>query len=278
MSETTAVNPMLAMIVATVTESTKNANAIAEEIVNASKDKNARTHEVIADESVTDEKVVQYREWENKLLQTLEEGRSQISEYIASQPALIGATLSEEDLTTKKTEYGKLKESVTSGVKFAKSGAIPGLTDEEITAAFKDVPELKTLRGGSSGATGEGGKKPRLERVSYSLDNGKTYSEVWENVKNAKTGKEEAKVSFTILAKKLATELKAKVEVKDLQSAVFDAAKTDDLSTTNGRVIELVHTVGEKNVFLRVQAKDPNAAKAEDEAEKSEPESEEKSA
>ena len=65
--------------------------------------------------------------------------------------------------------------------------------------------------------------------------------------------------NFTVLSHALKSAFDTKVEVKDLQAAAFEAAGTDDLNTLDGKVIEFAYTVGETNVFVKVQPKSPDA-------------------
>lgn len=252
-------NEILTMVVKTYSDAVTTANALAERIAAASKDSKALVHELRNDPNTTDPEIKAHQEW-------LEKAQARIEEKIAEMDAKILESLKDrqtEDVDALKAEYATAKTNATTAHKFA--ATIPGVSEDEIKEALKDVPELKSLRGGSTGG-GTGSKRPRLERVSFSTDNGNTYTEITEDVKNAKTGEVETKVNFTIVARRLAKDLGSKVEVKDLQTAAFEAAKTDDLSATNGKPFEFAYSVGEKNVFLRVQAKtEAEETKPEDE-------------
>jgi hypothetical protein len=155
--------------------------------------------------------------------------------------------VSEEDVNSLKEEYKSLKEQVNSARKFA--ATIPGFTEE----ALKDVPDLKSLRGGTSGG-GTGGKRPRIERLSFSTKADGPWTEV----------ERDGKTNFTLLAQRLSSETKSKVEVKDLQAAAFESAGTDDLSTLNGSVFTFAHSIGDATYWVMVQPVDKSEAKAED--------------
>jgi hypothetical protein len=262
-------NDILTMVVKTYRDAVEAANGLADRIAAASKDTKARVHEIRNDPNVTDPKVKEGQEWLEKANAAIEKRIAELDAYIAEN--LVNKQ--EEDVDALKTQYGENKTNATTARKFLDT--LPGVSDEEKNAALKDVPELKTLRGGSS--SGGGGKRPRLERVSFSNDNGTTYSEVWEEIENPKTKVKENKVNFTIVARKLAKEYGAKVEVKELQAAAFEAAGTDDLSTLNGKPFDFAYSVGEgekaKNVFLRVQPKDNSESESTD-AESSDSEAE----
>lgn len=250
-------NDILAMVVKTLRDAVEAANGLADRIAAASKDTKARVHELRTDPNTTDPEVKEYQEWYEKANAAIEKRTADIDAKIAAKLS----NTETEDVDALKTQYGENKTNATTARKFLDT--LPGVSAEEKESALKDVPELKTLRGGSSGSGG-GGKRPRLERVSFSSDNGTTYSEIWEEIENPKTKVKENKVNFTIVARKLAKEFGSKVEVKELQAAAFDAAKTDDLSTLNGKVFDFAYSVGEKNVFLRVQPKDNSEAESSD--------------
>lgn len=250
-------NDILTMVVKTYRDAVEAANALADRIAAASKDVKARVHEIRNDPNTTDPEVKEFQEW-------YEKANAAIEKRVAEIDAKITAKLSNtetEDVDSLKTQYGENKTNATTARKFLDT--LPGVSAEDKEAALKDVPDLKSLRGGSSGAGG-GGKRPRLERVSYSADNGETYSEVWEEIENPKTKEKENKVNFTIVARKLAKEFGSKVEVKELQSAAFAAAETDDLSTLNGKPFDFAYSVGDKNVFLRVQPRDNSESDSSD--------------
>lgn len=263
-------NPILDLVAQTLKDSTAAANSKADEILAATTDKTKRVHEIRTTEATEDETILKYREWLEKVNAQIEENTKRVDAYIADKHL---KSVPEADLAALKEQYAELKATAVAGRKFAET--IPGVSAEELAAALKDVPDLKSLRGGTSGGTGEGGKRPRIERISVSKDDGTTYTEVSETVKNAKTGKDEVKANFTILARWLSKDADAKVEVKDLQAHAFEAAKTDDLSTLNGTVFDFEVTVKDNRYFVKVQPAVPSAkaeVKTEAKAEESAPE------
>lgn len=234
---------MITLVKATLTEATNNANALADKIGAATTDRSKRVHEILSDSTTEDENVKKFQEWEEKLLASLEEQREKVAAYVTEKYL---TEVSEEEVTALKEQYKAAKEQVVTARKFA--ATIPGFTDETL----KDVPELKNLRGGSTGS-GSGGKRTRVERIGISTDDGKTYTDIHETVKDAKTGEDVDKANFTIAAKWLSKDAKSKVEVKDLQAAAFEAAKTDDLSSLNGKIFDFAYSVGDKRYFVKVQ-------------------------
>lgn len=228
---------ILNMVVATLTDATNKANAVADKILAATTDRTKRVHELRTDENTTDPKIKAFQEWYEQANAKIEEQVAAIDEYIKSQHL---SEISEDEVNALREEYKTLKTSVVSAQNFAKT--VPGFTED----ALKDVPDLKSLRGGTSGG-GTGGKRPRVERLSFSTNSEGPWTEV----------DKDGKTNFTLLAQRLSKEVGSKVEVKDLQAAAFDAAKTDDLSSLNGTVFTFAHRVGEgdksKTYFVKVQ-------------------------
>src|SRR5690348_13806000 len=146
---------ILDMVVATLTDATNKANEKAEKILAATTDRTKMVHEIRTEENSTDEKIAAYQKWYEAANAKIEEQTALIDEYIKSEK--LGDTLDEAALSALREEYKELKTQVTSAVNFAKT--VPGFTEETLKA----VPDLKSLRGGTSGG-GTGGKRPRVER------------------------------------------------------------------------------------------------------------------
>lgn len=241
------------MVVATLSDATNKANAVADKILAATTDRTKRVHELRTEENPQDEKIAAFQKWYEAANAKIEEQVAAIDEYIKSE---LLAEVPEGDVNALREQYKELKTQVTSAVNFAKT--VPGFSEETL----KEVPELKSLRGGTSGG-GTGGKRPRVERISFSTSAEGPWTEV----------DKDGKTNFTLLAQRLSKESASKVEVKDLQAAAFDAAGTNDLSSLEGKVFTFAHSVGEKNYFVKVQ---PQVKGTEDEspAEESAPETE----
>lgn len=258
---------ILDMVTATLTAATNAANEKAEKISAATTDRSKRVHELRTDENTEDAQIKAFQTWYEQANQKIEEEVSKVDEYIKGKYL---TEVNEEELTALKEEYKELKAKVSAARKFAET-AVPGYTPE----TFKDVPELKSLRGGTSGG-GTGGKRPRVERMSWAKSSEGPWTEISAKGKNSK-GEEVEKTNFTLAAQRLSTEAKTKVEVKDLQSAAFEAAGTDDLKTLNGRVFDFAYTVGDATYWLRVQptATEESTEEESTEGETNAPESEE---
>jgi hypothetical protein len=229
---------ILDMVVATLTDATAKANKVADEILAATTDRTKMVHEIRTAEDTDDEKIKAFQQWYEAANAKIEEQVAAIDEYIKAEK--LGTSLDEAALNAKREEYKGLKTQVTSAVNFAKT--VPGFTEETLKA----VPELKSLRGGTSGG-GTGGKRPRVERISFAASADGPWTEV----------DKDGKTNFTLLAQRLSKDSGTKVEVKDLQAAAFEAAGTDDLSSLEGKVFTFSHSVGTgdkaKNVFVKVQ-------------------------
>ena len=190
--------------------------------------------ELRTDPETTDEKVKAWQEREEKVMAALNAEREKINAYIKETLLTVNSDYDETaDVETVKELNGKI-------VAMRKYMEGVGATDED----FTDFPESKSLRGaGKGGSGGTGAKRPRLSSVEYSLDYGKTFVD-------AAPGEDDP-TTFSALATVLKGVTGHKVEVKDLQSAIFQEAGTDDLSTKQGQDFTAALTVGEQNVFIR---------------------------
>lgn len=191
--------------------------------------------EIRTDESTTDEKVKAWQEREEKVMAALNAEREKINAYIRENLVKVNSDYDETaDVETVKELNGKI-------VAMRKYMEGVGATDED----FTEFPESKSLRGaGKGGSGGTGAKRPRLSSIEYSLDNGKTYVD-------AAPGEDDP-TTFSALAGVLRGVTGKKVEVKDLQAAIFQEAGTDDLSTKQGQDFSASVVIGEQNVFIRV--------------------------
>jgi hypothetical protein len=241
--QTATVDPMRTMIVASITSLTDEANVVASRISAATTDKTKLVHDILTDEETTDEKIKAFQSWKEALLAKLEEEEAKAREHAAT----LLPTGEETDVDKDKATYKELADKVKTARKFYLT-TLPGATEDDL----KDVPALKTLRGGT--ASSGGGKRPRVQRISYRASTTENWTEVSKQAKNAK-GEDVTVTNFTVLAQELHKVYKAKVEVKDLQAAAFDAAGTDDLNSLDGKVFEFATSVGDKTVFVQVQPK-----------------------
>lgn len=236
------------MVVASLTELTEQANERATKIAAATTDRSKMVHDYLTADEPADETIAEFQKWEEEALAKIEEQRSKAADYVTSKYL---AAVDESTVDALKEEYKTLADKAKTARKFYLNN-VPGAEESDL----EKVPALKTLRGGTSG--GGGGKRPRINAIEYRIGASGEWVDVSQQAKNAK-GEDVTVTNFTVLAKALKSATDVKVEVKDLQAAAFEAAGTDDLSTLNGKVIEFAYTVGEHNVFLKVQPKDNSA-------------------
>jgi hypothetical protein len=129
-------------------------------------------------------------------------------------------TLSEEEINALKETHKAKVAAVKAAVGYAKLALGDQVTDEEFAA----LPALKTARGKTAGQGGTGGKRPRVNAIAYRTSTSEPWTEASEQREN-KEGETVTVTNFTVLAK-----------------ALKDA-----------------FTVGEHNVFIKVQPKQPDA-------------------
>jgi hypothetical protein len=265
--EAKPVDPMVQMVMTTVTEQVNKANALVKTINENTTDKGKLVHDIRTDENVTDDKVREFQKWFAQAEAAIAKRVSEIDEHIKAN---LLPKSEDVDVEALKVQHKALKDSVKAALTFVQS--IPAYDPE----TFK-VPDLANLRGGTSAGTGQGGKRPRLNRIWVNLDgsegNGTLIS---KDTKNAK-GEDVTVSNFTLAAAHIGKATKSKVEVKDLQAAAFAAAKTDDLSTLGGSVFDYYFEAGtdanRKNVKVTVEPKGDEDS-SDDSSEETTPEAE----
>lgn len=241
-------NDMLTMVVQALSDQTAKANDLSDRISAATTDRSKAIHDTLTADNPTDEKIKAFQEFIEKANAEIERQTKAAEAYVES--LIPGAD--EATVDALKTEYRALVDSVKAARKFALT--IPGATEDSL----KDVPALKNLRGSTAGKGGTGGKRPRLVATEYRTST----SEPWVAASATREDKEGNTVtvtSFTVLAAALSKAYNAKVEVKDLQTAAFEAAGTDDLNTLEGKPFEFATSVGDKTVFVKVAPKHSDA-------------------
>lgn len=242
-------NPMVEMVRVTVTDQIEKANALVKTINENTTDKGKLVHDIRTDENSTDEKVKEFQAWFQQAEAAIAKKVAEIDGYILSN---LMPKSEPVDVEALKTQHKALKDSIKAALTFVQS--VPGYNAD----SFK-VPDLANLRGGTSSGTGQGGKRPRLNRIWVNVDGSKGEGTlISKATKNAK-GEDVEVSNFTLAAAAIGKATKSKVEVKDLQAAAFAAAKTDDLSTLGGQVFEYFFEAGEKenrkNVKVTVEPK-----------------------
>ncbi len=252
-------DPVKDAIIASIVDTIEKANASAAKIGAATTDTSKLDNEAISDPDTTDESLRKFQQWKEALLAKLEEETQKALAHAASlrEAATTGEAFDvDAEKVTHKTLAAKAKQARDFYL-----NTLPGTTEDDL----KGVPALKNLRGGNSGSTGTGGKRPRVERISWKANDSDNWSAVEKEGKNAK-GEPVTVTNFTLLAQTLSSHFETKVEPKDLHTAAFEAAGTDDLNTLNGRVFDFHYTNGPVSAFIQIQPK----VKDEKDAEKSE--------
>lgn len=236
-------NPMLEMVRTTVTDQITQANSLVTRINSATTDKGKLVHDLRS--TSDDPRVVSFREWFEMATAEIERRTAAVDEIIKAELMPASEDFNVEEA---KEQYKALRDSVKAALTFVQT---VGGYDAE---SFK-VPDLQNLRGGSSGGTGQGGKRPRLNRIWVGDDL------ISKTVKDPKSQEEREVSNFTLAAQHISKAVGAKVEVKDLQQAAFGAAGTDDLSTLGGKVFEYYFEAGEgdkrQNFKISVEPKNP---------------------
>jgi hypothetical protein len=119
-------------------------------------------------------------------------------------------------------------------------------------AAVAGLPEIKGIPGKSGGtAAGASGiSRPRLQKIRYTVAGKEEWVEVYTTVEVE--GSPVQKTTLTNLAAALNKAFGSSVSAADIQSPMFDAAGTKDLSTRNGEPVSFAFTAGETNVIIEV--------------------------
>ena len=184
-----------------VSENVDKANAIAVEAKNALGNSAKQIKEYREDPETTDETVRKFQQDTAKIYAKLEELTVKVNDHIKS--VLGTATWSDETTEAKRKEYKEYKSAATEAFKaVANMNKILGLPEPE-------MPELLTFSGSTAkGGSGTGTRRLRFDRVEVNGEVVKNLSAVAQKIKSASG---------------------ATVSAKDLQSAVFETAKSDDM-------------------------------------------------
>lgn len=227
---TTASNGLVDVAQAALVGQVEHLNSLVELIHSADTDPGRLIADIRDDENASDATVKAFQNWREQAQAAIEAKTAEINEHIKAH---LMPKAQDIDVDALKTEYSEGKKVVSQGLVWLKS--LPGFNEET-----SPIPALKSLRGGTVSAGGTTGtRRPRVEDI---LVNGKS---VAQDVKNAKTGVVTRKANFSYAAATISKDAKAKVEVSDLQSAAFSAAKTDDLNSLNGEPFSFNYNVGE---------------------------------
>lgn len=237
-----AVNDFVSVAVQTITEQTEQANAVADKILNAD-NANKLIHEVR--NTSEDPEIVAFRTWIEKANAQILKRELEIDQYIKDAGLVDVAPV---DIESETTNYNSLATQIKGMLGALKT--IPGSED-----VLGSIPELKPIPGkrkaSSTSSSSTGTRRPRLSSITVSGIDGSNPVDVYENVKQ-EDGSTKTVTNMTVLSKWLTanTEGKPSVNVQDLQSSLFAAAKTEDLSTLDGKPIEFPVIVGDAHYLV----------------------------
>lgn len=204
----------------------KQANEIAAKL-NAAGNVLKLVHEVR--ENSEDAKLVAYREYREGMLKDLADAETEAENYIR-ESGLVAVEPIDTDALSK--EYGTLAEQVENLRK-----ATVSIFGED---SVKEWPNLVKPDGMKKSGSGTGTPKPRWQSITVG---GK---EIFtETVKDGVTTRA---VTLTALSQWFTSQLPRgqAVDSSKLRDEVYRAAGTNDISTLNGRPVEMVFTSGDK--------------------------------
>jgi hypothetical protein len=222
----------------TLAEQIEQANATADRVINAD-NQNKLIHEVR--ETSDDEQIAKFRNWFDQANARIEAEIKKIDQYIVDQGMVSTATV---DVPTETENYKALATNIKAMQSTVKT--LLGYDDEKFKAL--ELPELKSLPGvrksggSSSSGGGTGTRRPRLSAISVDYGNGDV-ADIYETKPGENGQPDRHSATLTLLGKTLSDKFKTKVEVSSLQSELFAAANTDDLSTLEGKPVTFPVTI-----------------------------------
>lgn len=233
---------VFAAVKAMVVDLHNKANAIVSNVQDQRVDVKKFVHDIRKDENVTDDKVKAFQVRLAKMEQQMLKEQTEIDDYIKTT-LVKKSGMSDEVYEAEKAKYTELKKQAKAAQTL--SAQIPGYTE----GVFADIPPLKTLAGGTAGAT-TGIARPRLSFLSIAeVKDGKVGTAVECFVmKKAKDGTESKSYTFTNAASVLAKQAKGKVSPSDLSAAALKEAKTDNLSSVTS--VEFGYSVNGSTYIL----------------------------
>jgi len=187
----------------------------------------------------TDENILKYRAFFEQANNAILDAQKKVEEYIR-EAGLVST--GDVDVDAETAAWKAVAEQIKSARTLVKN-----LGGEDSLADLPEIVGIPGTRAGGSGATGV--RRPRFQEIKFSVAG----SDEWTTVGETKGEGDEAKfvTNLTMLAGILGDK-DHKVGSKDLQEALFAAAKTEDLSTLGGTPVEFAFTVGEKNYLVNV--------------------------
>lgn len=235
---TNPVQGLLDAAKATLVDLIGQANAKANRIKSAG-NAAALIAEVRDSSETTDENILAYRKKMDEANNAILNWQKTIEAYIVENNLVDTGNV---DVEAETTAWKALAETIKAAKGLAKN-----LGGED---ALADLPEMNGIPGTRSAGNGASGiRRPRFQDISYTVAG----KDEWHTVSETKGEGDEAKVvtNLTLLAGVLSTK-DNRVTSKDLQTALFAEAKTEDLSSLAGTPVEFAFGVGDVNYIVKV--------------------------
>lgn len=202
-------NPVVDGLIALAVSEAHKANEQAAKVTNA-KGTYAKSVKDIRDNNEDDEEIVKFRTWEEAVYAELNKRRKSIDEHIATK-YLGGEAISEADTDAAEEAWKDSSKRAKAAWKQARETAelfgieLPG-----------EAPMLKTLAGRQTTVAPSQASGTKRFRFDYVTMNGEKFN------------------SLSQAALEITSQTKVKTTAKDLQDALIDTTKTDDISKMNG--------------------------------------------
>ena len=219
-------NAVVDGLVTLAADKANEANALAERVSSARG--NFAKSVKDARENGTDDYIVEYREWEEKVYAEINRRREAVDAKIAE--SLGGKSMTDDELKKAEADHKEILKAARAAWKAAQQ------TAEMFSVELADnAPELKTLAGRTTsvkGGSGSGGRRFRFDDVKI---NGESVG------------------SLSKAAHKITSESGVKTTAKDLQDALRDQTKTDDPAKMNGVSLPYTATKDGKTFSFTVE-------------------------
>lgn len=202
-------HPVVDGLIALSAAEAHKANELASKVSNA-KGTYAKNVKEVRDTNETDEKIVAFREWETAVYAELNKRREAIDAHIAKE-YLGGEAISEAETEEAEKNWKAASAKAKAAWKQAKSTA--ELFGIELP---DDAPMLKTLAGRATTVAPSAASGTKRFRFDYVTMNGAKFD------------------SLSQAALNISQSTKVKTSAKDLQEALVDTVKTDDVQKMNG--------------------------------------------
>lgn len=202
-------NPVVDGLIALATAEAEKANALADKVSTA-KGSYAKNVKEVRDTNEDDEKIVEFRNWEQAVYAELNKRREAIDAHIATT-YLGGEAISESE--TEQAEDGWKASSKKAKAAWKQARETAELFGIELPG---EAPMLKTLAGRQTTVAPSSSAGTKRFRFDYVEMNGQRFD------------------SLSAAALHISQSTKVKVSAKELQDALIDTTKTDDVSKMNG--------------------------------------------